>query len=156
MIEKIASSISSSAVNLSDVIQSMTNDVVCRVALGRRYGGDDGEGRRFREVMERLIGLLGTFSVGDYVSWLGWINWINGLDKRVEEVAKEYDEFLEGVIQQHRDRLKLDEDDDGSDLDFVDVLLKLQRESEETSPIEDYTIKAVIEVRIFHLINLSF
>nr|AJD25150.1 cytochrome P450 CYP71A59 [Salvia miltiorrhiza] len=143
MIEKIIRmQTSSHAVNLSDLFQPMMNDVVCRVALGRKYEGDEGEGRWFGEVMEGLIGLLGTFSVGDYVPWLGWINRINGLDARVEHVAKQYDEFLERVIQQHRDRGGVG--DDGAALDFVDVLLQFQRESEMTSPVEDYTIKAVI------------
>ncbi|KAG6404322.1 hypothetical protein SASPL_136568 [Salvia splendens] len=134
LIRKIASS--PNLANLSEAFQKMTNDVVCRIALGKKYSGG-GEGMVFGEIVDALIELLGTFSVGDYVPWLGWINRINGLDARVANVAKMYDEFLQRVIEEHREK------GDGSAVDFVDVLLQFQRESEEK--VEDYTIKAVIE-----------
>ncbi|KAG6402010.1 hypothetical protein SASPL_138879 [Salvia splendens] len=140
LIRKIASS-SPNHTNLSEAFQKVTNDVVCRIALGKKYSGGDGEGIVFGEIIDALIELLGTFSVGDYVPWLGWINRINGLDARVANVAKMYDEFLQRVIEEHRE--KGEGGGDGSAEDFVDVLLQFQRESE--VKVEDYTIKAVIE-----------
>lgn len=143
MVDKIKQLQSSSAsvVDLSTVLASLANDVICRVALGRKYG-DDGEGRKFQKLLEEFMELLGCFSVGDYIPWLAWINRINGLDARVANVAKLFDEFLEGVIQQHRDV-----GDDGSGLDFVDVLLQFQRESKDSSPVEDHTVKALVMVK---------
>ncbi|KAL8465644.1 hypothetical protein ACS0TY_034935 [Phlomoides rotata] len=141
MVEKIESS--SSVVNLSELLVSLTNDVVCRVALGRKYG-EDGEGRKFKMLLEGFVVLLATFNVGDYVPWLAWINKISGLDGKVEKVAKQFNEFLEGVIQEHRERKR---DRSGDDLvsDLVDVLLEYQRENEGSSPVEDDTIKAVVQ-----------
>ncbi|XP_047959799.1 cytochrome P450 71A6-like [Salvia hispanica] len=138
LLRKIASS--QNQTNLSEAFQKLTNDVVCRIALGKKYSGGDGEeGMVFGEIVDALIELLGTFSVGDYVPWLGWINRINGLDARVASVAKMYDEFLQRVIEEHREKGERE----GRVADFVDVLLQFQRESEEK--VEDYTIKAVIE-----------
>ncbi|XP_010412628.1 PREDICTED: cytochrome P450 71A26-like [Camelina sativa] len=48
MMEKIRRS-SSLPVNLSKILMSLTNDVICRVALGRKYGGETD----FQELMER-------------------------------------------------------------------------------------------------------
>ncbi|CAL2261281.1 unnamed protein product [Prunus armeniaca] len=37
----------------------------------------------------------------DFIPWLGWVSQINGLDARVEKVAKEFDEFLDSVVDEH-------------------------------------------------------
>lgn len=142
---------SSSVVNLSDVLVTTTNDVLCRVALGRKYS-DDGEGRKFKKFLREFVELLGTSSVGDYIPWLAWTSRVNGLDAKVEKVAKLFDEFLEGVLQEHREKGEKIRDEgfsgDGG-LDFVDILLQFQRENKGSSPVEDDTIKAIILVRTF-------
>ncbi|KAH7858172.1 hypothetical protein Vadar_020807 [Vaccinium darrowii] len=99
MIEKIRSS-GSGVVNLSKLIKelTLTGDVVCRVALGRKYGGVMGgaEGRRgLEEASRELVELLGVFDVGDFVPWLKWVNRVNGVYGRAERVAKELDDFFE-------------------------------------------------------------
>ncbi|KAL7161604.1 hypothetical protein ACSBR2_042134 [Camellia fascicularis] len=151
MIEQIkhySSSSSSSLVNLTDMFVTLTNNIVCRVALGRKYGGTKG-GRRFKELLAMLGELLGAFNVGDYIPWLAWMNRINGLDAKVENVFKEMDEFLEGVVEEHVDRRKREGSDSvhiGSESkhDFVDLLLQIQQENTAGSPIHRDTIKALI------------
>ncbi|KAL0356309.1 UNVERIFIED_CONTAM: cytochrome [Sesamum radiatum] len=156
MIDKIRQlGSSSSVVDLSDVLVTTTNDVFCRVALGRKYGDEDGDERKINKVLGEFVELLGTSSsVGDYIPWLGWRSRVNGLDAKVEKVAKLLDEFLEGVIQEHRDHRDKGEKvcDDGfcgdGGLDFVDILLEFQTESKGSSPpVEVDTIKAIILVR---------
>ncbi|GFQ04615.1 cytochrome p450 71a6 [Phtheirospermum japonicum] len=140
---------SSQIVNLSDVLMSLTNDVVCRAALGRKYG-DHGEDKKFKRFLREFVELLGTTSLRDYIPWLGWIDRVSGLDAKVERVAKQFDEFLENVIQEHRDG-KLTHDDGDGECDFVGILLEFQRDNKSRSPVEDETIKAVILVIIlFH------
>ncbi|CAG7871188.1 unnamed protein product [Brassica rapa] len=133
MMEKIRKA-SSLPVNLSELLANLTNDVICRVALGRKYGCETD----FKELMERLTRLLGVFSVGTYVPWLAWIDWIRGLDSQLEKLRNDVDEFLERVLQDH-------EDGDGGDrTDFVDVLLKIQREKSVGFDIDRVSIKAII------------
>ncbi|GFQ07354.1 cytochrome p450 71a6 [Phtheirospermum japonicum] len=152
MVEKIGRlGSSSSEVNLSDVLESLTNNVVCRVALGRKYS-DLGEDKKFKKFLREFVELLGATSLRDYIPWLGWIDRVNGLDAKVERVAKQFDEFLESVIQEHRDG-KLKHDDGDGDFDFVDILLEYQREKKSSSPVEDETIKALIMVRMVHSFN---
>lgn len=77
----------------------MSNDVVCRVSSGRKYE-EIGMKKYFRESVGELR-LLGSFSVGYYIPWLYWVNRINGLDAQAERVAKAFDEFPDGVVDQH-------------------------------------------------------
>lgn len=83
----------------------------------------------FRESVGELMRLLGSFSVGDYIPWLYWVNRINGLDAQAERVAKAFDEFLDGVVDQHMEdqSIKIKGEDKK---DFVDVLLDVQEESQ--------------------------
>ncbi|CAA0818091.1 Cytochrome P450 71A25 [Striga hermonthica] len=143
MVEKIQRLGSSlSAVNVSDILVTLTNDVFCRVALGRTY--NKREDNKFQKFLKEFVHLLGTTSLGDYIPWLGWVNRVNGLDTKVERVAKLIDDFFENVIQEHRDQGRKHDYEDG-ELDFVDILLEFQRQNiESSSPVGDDTIKAII------------
>lgn len=135
-IEQLGSS--SRAVNLSDLLSSLTNDVICRVALGKKYG----EVRDFKGTMADFCELLGTSPVWEYIPWLNWTRKLDGSDERIEGVARAFDEFLESVIEEHRVGEKVGDD---VELDFVDILLEFKRKNEsDDSPVEDDTIKALI------------
>lgn len=135
MMEKIRK-VGSVPVNLSELLANLTNDVICRVALGRKYGCETD----FKELMERLTRLLGVFSVGTYVPWLAWIDRIRGLDGQLEKLRNDLDEFFDRVLHDH-------EDGDGDRTDFVDVLLKIQGEKSVGFDIDRVSIKAIILVR---------
>ena len=139
------------SVNLSEVFAKLTNDVVCRVVLGRKFV--EGEnGRKFRELLGEFAELLGVFSVGDYIPWLSWVSRINGLNARAEKVAKQFDDFLEGVIEEHINCHNKGSDghvvsqENEEQKDFVDVLLWIQKENIIGFPIDRVSIKALILV----------
>jgi len=135
MMEKIQKS-SSLQVNVSELLASLTNDVISRIALGRKYSGETDS----KELMKRLMMLMGEFSVGTYVPWLGWIDWISGLDGQLNKTGNDLDEFLEKVVQDHVDG-------DGQRTDFVDVLLRIQREKSIGFEIDRLCIKAIVLVK---------
>nr|GME13210.1 cytochrome P450 71A3-like [Ipomoea batatas] len=137
MVEKIRQlSSSGSLINLSDVFIELTNDIVCRVALGRKYSKEG----NFKMLLGEFLELLGTFNVGDYIPWLAWVNRINGLDRRVEKNAKELDEFIDGVVEEHIGLKK----EEGDGLDFVNILLQIQREDKIGFPIHRDSVKALV------------
>nr|QWK52363.1 cytochrome P450 71A23 [Isatis tinctoria] len=132
MMETIRKS-SSSPMNLSKITTTLTNDVICRVALGQKYG----VGTDFKEMIDRLMRQLGTFTVGSYVPWLSWIDWICGLERQLEKTAKAFDNLLEKIVQDH-------EDGDGDKADFADVLLAVQRDKSVGFEIKRSSVKAII------------
>ncbi|KAF6157528.1 hypothetical protein GIB67_004466 [Kingdonia uniflora] len=126
---------------------SFTNDIICRVALGRKYFGGHESGERFRKMMKEFVYLVGAFNVGDFVPRLSWVNYFNGLEKRVEKNFRELDCFLDGVIEEHVCK-KLRQRQDGSGFgedgeDFVDVLLGVE-ESSIGVPFSRDNIKAIV------------
>lgn len=148
MMEKVRESCrEKSVINLSETFAALANDVICRVALGRKYSDGEG-GRKFKKVLEELGVLLGTFDVGEFVPWLSWIKYVNGMTAKVREIAKDLDEFLEYVVKEHMDERmsKGEESGDGgeSQKDFVDVLLEIQRSEKDGFVLDAISIKAVI------------
>jgi hypothetical protein len=76
---------------------------------------------------------------------------VNGLDARAEKVAKQFDDFLEGVIEEHQNCQGRGGNGNGSlenehQKDFVDVLLQIEKENVIGFPIERLSIKALILV----------
>ncbi|MFS7898257.1 putative cytochrome P450 superfamily [Helianthus anomalus] len=46
------------------------------------------------------------FNIGSYIPWLSWVDLITGSIGRAEKVAKEFDELLEEVIEEHVNKKK--------------------------------------------------
>uniref|UniRef100_A0A6M2F5W5 Cytochrome P450 n=1 Tax=Populus davidiana TaxID=266767 RepID=A0A6M2F5W5_9ROSI len=88
-------------VDLSELFSELTNDVVCRVSFGKKYREGD-SGRKFKKLLEEFGAVLGVFNVRDFIPWLGWINHLTGLNARVEWVFKEFDRFLDEVIEESK------------------------------------------------------
>ncbi|KAL9329323.1 hypothetical protein ACSQ67_004326 [Phaseolus vulgaris] len=135
-------------VNLTDMCAAVTNDVVCRVALGRRYRGREGKG--FQKLLLEFGELLGAVCIGDYVPWLHWVSQVSGLFQRATRLAKHLDQFIDEVIEEHvrngRDGgVDVDSEDQN---DFVDVLLSMEKNNANTtnSLIDRTAIKALILV----------
>ncbi|KAM0003576.1 putative cytochrome P450 [Helianthus debilis subsp. tardiflorus] len=134
MMGKIRSA-NGSPFNLSELLITLTNNVVCRVALGRTY-----EGRKFKNLLERLMESLGGFSVGSYIPSLRWVDRLSGLERRADQVAKEFDEFLEDVLDEHVNKNM----DNVEARDLVDILLEFQRDNAKGFRLERDMIKALI------------
>ncbi|XP_042041253.1 cytochrome P450 71A6-like [Salvia splendens] len=116
---------------------SIMVEKIRRVALGKKYGG----GSDFKESLAEIGALMWVVPLWELIPCLSWTRRFTSVDKRIARVVKGIDEFLEVVIQEHRVRDR--RGSDGSELDFVDILLDLQRENGSLSPIEDFTIKAI-------------
>ncbi|WCJ36167.1 cytochrome P450 family 71 subfamily A polypeptide 25 [Euphorbia peplus] len=135
LIERIKN-LSSEAVNLSQELATLTSDVVCRVALGRKHMATEG-GRNFKDLLGDFVELLG-FNIGNYIPWLSWLNHVNGLNRKADRVFKEIDGFLDKVVEEHKDQ------NGENHRDFVDVLLWIQKQDTAGFTIDLISIKALI------------
>ncbi|KAL0904798.1 hypothetical protein M5K25_026950 [Dendrobium thyrsiflorum] len=138
-----AASVAAEAVNLSKRLVTLTNDIISRVALGRKLGET-----RFGEMLNELTELLGCFPVADFVPWLGWIDVLTGLNARVRRTSKELDEVLEQILEErlHKKRSKtVGADEEVLDLLGVLLSIKDQHEGNDAAiPLHKEHIKAVI------------
>ncbi|CAL9135236.1 unnamed protein product [Musa textilis] len=120
-IRRLAPSSSSSPIDLSRMVVSVTNAVTCRAAFG--YRCETAGSGRLRWVMDELQSVLGGFCAGDFFPWLRWIHALDGLRARVERVFRELDDIYSQVIEEH---LRGGCTSDHGDL--VQVLLRLRED----------------------------
>ncbi|KAJ4912356.1 Cytochrome P450 71A20 [Raphanus sativus] len=139
MMEKLEKASSCSLpVNLSESLLNLTKNVICRTAMGRKYSQEENPmdfGKLVRTFMERI----GTFPVGDYIRGLAWIDKIRGLDRKMEEVSRTFAEFLDRVVQEH-----VDEGEKKETFDFVDMLLRIQRDETNGFELDRSDIRLII------------
>ncbi|TKW08058.1 hypothetical protein SEVIR_6G003900v4 [Setaria viridis] len=115
------------AMDLSDLLNSFTNDIVCHAVSGKFFR-EEGRNKLFRELVEANSSLIGGFNVEDYFPALVKL----GIVKRMvcakaHRVNKMWDDLLEKLIDDHASRPPASERD-GEETDFIDVLLSVQQE----------------------------
>ncbi|KAL4193295.1 hypothetical protein AMTRI_Chr06g198690 [Amborella trichopoda] len=129
-------------VNLTEALLSLSNNVVCRVALGKSYWEEEPE---LRGIFESSKSLIGGFFVGDFFPSLEWVKYLTGFQRRLEKSFRHRDSFLEKVITEHLlPTHGKEEEEEKEEKDLVDVLLQLQKEGNPDFTLSTDNIKAVV------------
>ncbi|XP_047173560.1 cytochrome P450 71A9-like [Vigna umbellata] len=136
-----AVSLSPGPVDLSELTLSLTNNVVCRVALGKREKGT-GDSNKVYRMLKETQEMLGGFFVDDFYPHLGWLNKFSGLESRLEKNFRDMDRFYDEVIKEHVDKSR--ETAGTEHEDVVDVLLQVQKDPNQPIAISDQQIKGVL------------
>ncbi|KAL3328043.1 hypothetical protein AABB24_035614 [Solanum stoloniferum] len=134
----------SSELDLSQVFFGLANDILCRVAFGKRFIDDRLKDKDLVSVLTETQALLAGFCLGDFFPDWEWVNWLSGMKKRLMNNLKDLTEVCDEIIEEHL--MKTRDDDrngDGSE-DFVDVLLRVQKRDDLQVPITDDNVKALI------------
>lgn len=143
------------AVNLREVLGGWSMNNVTRMLLGKQYFGAGSAGPQeameFMHITHELFWLLGLIYLGDYLPIWRWVD-PYGCEKKMREVEKRVDDFHSKILEEHR-RVREEKskpivgEEDGAEMDFVDVLLSLPGEDGKKH-MEDVEIKALIQVKL--------
>jgi len=141
LVKKLREASSSDAiVNLSEMIMATSNNIVCKVALGRKFGGDGYS--RVKELARDVMIHLTAFTVKDYFPRLGWIDFVTRKIGKYKATAAALDGVFDEVIAERMRARR--EGEDSKKKDFVDILLQLQEDS--TLDLTKNDLKAVLTV----------
>jgi cytochrome P450 len=136
---KSISASEASVVNLSHKIFSMTCGITTRAAFGKKSRHI----HEFKSAMEQSIRLLGGFCIADLYPSIKILQRLSSAKTKMEKLQRESDMILQDIINDHRSNHR----EESKDEDLVDVLLKIQRENDDSEhPLTDNSIKAVIQV----------
>lgn len=153
MLHSIAeSAVSGSQIDISERFFGLANDILCRVAFGRRFSDGDGKDR-LNEILTETQMLLAGFSVADFFPGLQWVNGLTGLKGRLERNLRDLRMVCDEIIGKHLSgRVGSDDSSSGRE-DFVDVLLRVQKSGDLEVPITDDNLKALVLVISFLAIS---
>lgn len=134
-------------IDMSKLFFGLANDILCRVAFGKRFMG---EKNRLVEVLSETQSLLGGFNVGDFYPEWEWISSLSGFKRRLKRNLDDLRAVCDEIIEEHVIRTK---SEDGSanisgKEDFVDVLLRVQKQEDLEVPITDDNLKALVLVHL--------
>ncbi|XP_065847523.1 cytochrome P450 726A27-like [Euphorbia lathyris] len=119
-----------SAINLSEMLFSMTNSIVARTVIGCKIENQEA----VVHVISRIVKAVAGFTVLDMFPSLQFIHVITGMKYGLLKLHKETDKLLEDIVKQQKA-----ESEEGNNL--LNVLLKLQANHD--SPLTTDGIKAV-------------
>ncbi|KAK8997283.1 hypothetical protein V6N11_020766 [Hibiscus sabdariffa] len=140
---KFISSNEGSPINLSDKIFGSTYGIASRAAFGSKYNVNDS----YSSVVEEIVKLASGFSIADLYPSSKVLRLMSGMSKKVETLFKKSDAVLQGIIDEHRERLgRSNAGDEGEEAneDLITVLLKIQQLGDLELPLSDNDIKGII------------
>lgn len=127
-------------IDLSSLISSFANDVVCHAVSGNFFR-EEGRNKLFRELVEMNSSLIGGFNLEDYFPILVKLDIVKRMVcAKALKVNKRWNELLDKLIDDHESRSASQRG--GEESDFIDVLLSVQQEYNLT---RDH-IKAQLEI----------
>ncbi|XP_059657768.1 tryptamine 5-hydroxylase-like [Cornus florida] len=137
---------SGSNIDMSELFFTLANNILCRVAFGKRFideSGDSAGERKKHElvgVLTETQALLAGFCVGDFFPEWDWVNSVSGSKRRLKKNLDDLRRVCDGIIDEH---VKKRESSEGNE-DFLDVLLGVQQREDLEVPITDDNLKALV------------
>ena len=133
------------SINLSQMLIATTNNIISRCILGQKFEEEEEDGTsRFGHLSRRVMLLLGLFCFGDFFPFLGWIDVLTGFIPRLKATFRELDIFFDQVIEEHM--TKRCDVDQPNRLDYVDILLRLQKNGMLDFDFTKDNLKAILMV----------
>ncbi|XVF49782.1 hypothetical protein PTKIN_Ptkin04bG0042700 [Pterospermum kingtungense] len=128
-------------INLTEMMMAVSNNIVSRCAIGRKFEEEDGSSR-FGDLARRVMILLDSFCVGDMFPFLRWLDVLTGFIPSLRATFAESDKFFDQIIEEHRALKSLDHDIDKKD--FVSIFLQLQKDGVLEMDLTQDSIKAIL------------
>ncbi|KAF5735980.1 cytochrome P450 84A1-like [Tripterygium wilfordii] len=121
MVKAVASNVGS-AVNVGELIFTLTMNVTYRAAFGSKNEGQE----EFIKILQEFSKLFGAFNMADFIPWVRWFDPQN-LNKRLVKARLSLDKFIDKIIDDHVEKNKREKTEGGGDegkiTDMVDDLL---------------------------------
>ncbi|GMP23347.1 hypothetical protein CsSME_00000978 [Camellia sinensis var. sinensis] len=143
-VEHLISTIAKSApnpVDLSDMIFSVTNNVIGKIAFGTSHRGNQFEYGKLKDIIDDAMTLLSGFSPSDFFPGVGSVlDLATGLQWKLERCFKNLDTFFQKVLEEHLDPTRPKPKHE----DIIDVMLGLSKDRTTVLHLAKDHMKAVL------------
>ncbi|KAH7668429.1 Cytochrome P450 E-class group I protein [Dioscorea alata] len=117
---------SGKAVDVGDQMFLTVMNVITSTLWGGTVEGEEGRsavGKEFREVVSEITELLGQPNLSDFFQRLRWMD-LQGIERKMKKYLQRFDGIFKRIIEKKKKK----EGDEGGVKDFLDFMLKLEKE----------------------------
>ncbi|KAK9289313.1 hypothetical protein L1049_007468 [Liquidambar formosana] len=125
--------------DLSMALTAMTNNVICRMAMGTRCSENDNEAHEIKEIVRDVFELGGKLSVGEVMGPLAKFD-IFGYGKKLGFAIRRFDRLVERIMKEHEEKEMKGCGGEGRDL--MDIMLESYRDTNAEVKLTRNDIKA--------------
>ncbi|GFP84940.1 cytochrome p450 cyp736a12 [Phtheirospermum japonicum] len=133
---------SGETVDLSARVSGLSGDMNCLMIFGKKYADSDLDERGFKDVITETTEIGGKFNLADYFPYIEVLD-LQGLNRRMKELSRIFDRFLEKIIDEHVKNKKAGKND-GTE-DFVDTMMSIMESGEAGFEFDRRNVKAVLQ-----------
>nr|XP_043637307.1 cytochrome P450 93A3-like [Erigeron canadensis] len=116
-------------------------NVVIETILGKRFT-EEAEAREMKDLVDDIAGLEGSFNISDYIWFLKNVD-LQGFGKKVRDVHRRFDIFVEKILKEHEDARKLDSLT-SEKKDLLHILLDTAEDKSQKIQLTRVNIKAFV------------
>ncbi|XP_017242879.1 cytochrome P450 CYP82D47-like [Daucus carota subsp. sativus] len=121
-------------VDMKQLFANITHNLIMAMVAGKRYyggraNGKEGEAQKFEKMMRKFGYLFGVFLFSDSIPFLKWLD--SRAHKRdMKRTAQELDDFIQGWLEEHKQKRLVRGEGPEGDEDFMDVMLTILNDVE--------------------------
>uniref|UniRef100_A0A1J3GJ33 Cytochrome P450 83A1 n=3 Tax=Noccaea caerulescens TaxID=107243 RepID=A0A1J3GJ33_NOCCA len=131
----------SEAVDISELMLTFTNSVVCRQAFGKKYNEDGEEMKRFIQILYGTQSVLGMVFFSDFFPYTRYIlDDLTSLTTYMKECFKRQDTYLQEVVNETLDPNRVKPETDS----MIDLLMEIYKDQSFASEFTIENVKAVV------------
>ncbi|XP_077210777.1 3,9-dihydroxypterocarpan 6A-monooxygenase-like [Tasmannia lanceolata] len=130
-------------VDVGKELVTLTNNIISRMAMGRRCIGSEEEAEGVQELVQEVAHLTGKFNFADFIGFCKNFD-LQGLEKRYKDVHKRFDEMMEGIMREHEEARKEEKEEGEGVKDLLDILLEISDDENAEVKLTRENIKAFI------------
>lgn len=128
-------------VDISARISALIGDMTCLMVFGRKFADRDLDEKGFKAVIEETLQVAALPNIADYFPFMAALD-LQGLTRRMKELSKTFDGFLERIIDDHiRNKQEKKQAQD-----FVDTMMAIMESGEAGFEFDRRHVKAVLLV----------
>ncbi|KAL1824354.1 hypothetical protein ACET3Z_011132 [Daucus carota] len=120
-------------VDMKQWFSNITHNLIMGMVAGKRYyggsaNGKEGEAQKFEKMVRKFGFLFGAFLFSDFIPSLKWLD--SKAHKRdMKRTAQELDDFIQGWLEEHKQRRLLRGEGPEENEDFMDVMLTILKDA---------------------------
>ncbi|XP_034701019.1 3,9-dihydroxypterocarpan 6A-monooxygenase-like [Vitis riparia] len=113
------------ASDLSKELTTLTNNMICRMAMNTRCSKNSDEAEEMMELVKGVMEISGKLSIGDTLGALGRLD-LFGYGKKLEAKLRKFDSLVEKIMEEHQNGML---NGDGREVrDLMDILLEIHED----------------------------